>query len=286
MLADILGRRLRAVVPPEAQFLAAALTADLDAASFLRLLSSDRRFALWGVDPSSILTSHDDSVSSVMERLVLAYARREAECETFNRWIDHTPSNIHHFSKILDAFPNGKIIHLVRDPRAVVASVLPLDWGPSHPKAAARWWMQRTAAGLAAESMYPTRVVRVRYEDLVLNPEETLYSCLNCLGVESSESGSDSDGFDVPQFTQAQHALVGHSPDESRVNAWRKTLTGAEQTLIKQEVGDTAAAFGYDVSSSCRVSARARASLATRSLVRVGTKRVRYRWRRFVYEGR
>ena len=39
-----------------------------------------------------------------------------------------TPNNIIYAEQILEIFPNSKFIHIIRDPRAVISSMLKTDW--------------------------------------------------------------------------------------------------------------------------------------------------------------
>ena len=45
-------------------------------------------------------------------------------------WIEQTPRNIRCASQLLDCFRNGYFVYVYRDPRDVLASLLPLWWGP------------------------------------------------------------------------------------------------------------------------------------------------------------
>ena len=53
---------------------------------------------------------------------------------------------------------------LIRNGRAVAASVLPFDWRPNTILKTARFWKDSVNYGLDAETFIPQRVYRVRYE--------------------------------------------------------------------------------------------------------------------------
>ena len=72
----------------------------------------------------------------------------------------------------------AKFIHLVRAPRAVAASIMPLDWGPNNAIDAARYWVQKIAYGLAFESVYPEVCLKVKYEDILQEPEKNIQTTL------------------------------------------------------------------------------------------------------------
>ena len=48
-----------------------------------------------------------------------------------NLWLDHTPSNFKLYPLLADYFDEVVMVHVIRDPRAVVSSLLSTDWGIS-----------------------------------------------------------------------------------------------------------------------------------------------------------
>ncbi|MBX3707249.1 MAG: sulfotransferase [Pseudomonadales bacterium] len=84
-------------------------------------------------------------------------------------WAEKTPRNIRVIGKFVDAFPEAKVIHIVRDPRDVLLSLArrgkPL-------LESAETWIASTAA-IAAHRGNP-RLLEVRYEDLCREPDATL----------------------------------------------------------------------------------------------------------------
>lgn len=54
-------------------------------------------------------------------------------------WIDTSPLNISSADRIYLLLPEAKFIHMKRDGRDTIASVLKENWGPESPKAALRW---------------------------------------------------------------------------------------------------------------------------------------------------
>lgn len=80
------------------------------------------------------------------------------------RLCEKTPRNVLVFDRILHHYGDRvRIIHIVRDGRAVVTSRHPSD--PTAYHVSPRRWTEETLCGIAAER--DARVVRVRYEDLV-----------------------------------------------------------------------------------------------------------------------
>lgn len=251
MVAALLGRRADVVVPPEAQFLVQGLAQRAKGGDFALAVAGSWRLGLWDLGPSA--PAVDDLAgqepADVMARLAQAYAIARGRPDA-RFWVDHTPSHIVHARTVLELFPQAHLIHLVRDPRAVTASVLPLDWGPASAREAARWWLGRVAAGLAAESAYPERVHRVHYEDVVRDADAALGPVADAvgLGLRAAEPGPSG----VPAYTRAQHRLVGSAPDPARIAAWRTTLTPAQIEMVESEVGDCLALLGYEPETAAR----------------------------------
>jgi hypothetical protein len=160
-------------------------------------------------------------------------------------WIDHTPKNALYTATLFRTFPEAKMIHIVRDGRAVAASILPLDWGPNEIEPAARFWAGRLAYGLIAESCWPDKVFRVHYEDLVQGPEVTLQKLCTVLDLTYDPAMNQTAGFQVPQYTAQQHALIGQVPDRSRVSGWEKQLTPRQVEIFEYTTGDLLEMLGY-----------------------------------------
>jgi hypothetical protein len=157
-----------------------------------------------------------------------------------------------------ELLPGASFLHVVRDPRAVVASLLQvpwwdgyegpnrwrygpltdedtLDWGrcdQSWPALAAlQWRAQIRAAEDGLNALPGSRVVRLRYEDLVDDPHGAISQISSDLGLDWGDSG-------VPSFS----GIIGN-----RSNAWRHTLGERDLADIRHLVEIDAASFGYDL---------------------------------------
>jgi hypothetical protein len=285
LLAALLAERQGVVAPPEAQFLSEAIGASRKpgvdpGTAFAAVASAHWRFRLWGL-PTRLpleLAGQGSRPAEIMAGLARAYAQQAGEPDA-TRWVDHTPVNVGFAATLLDEFPGAPLIHLVRDPRAVVASVLPLDWGPAAPRAGARWWLAMLAMGLAAEAAYPERVVRVRYEDLVTAPESTIEELCRQFGLSPRVAKGGSEAARLPAYTREQHALVGKPPDPARIDAWRSRLSGGQIATIEAEVRDVAKMLGYTFEQAPGAPPAAGAGELLTGALRMLGQRRRYRSR-------
>lgn len=107
--------------------------------------------------------------------------------EPKSRWVDGTPEYSLGIVALRKLFPNAQFIHLVRDVRSVVKSLVTFvrDDGMSfaaNEQEAYEYWLRTVRACYEAELAYGNKVVlRVRYRDLVHSPEAALRKCLSFL---------------------------------------------------------------------------------------------------------
>lgn len=254
LLGAMLGAAPRCVATPESQFkqsIPSDLKVDwklgLGRDDFQRALKKDFRFKLWSIHPPYPGGTGEMNLREYREvilSLVDAYALKEGMTD-WDVWIDHTPENIFEPVKMMEIFPEAKFLHLVRDPRAVAASLLPLDWGPDTAEHAARFWAQKLAYGLALEQARPDRCMRVYFEDVVKTPGKALKAVCAFCGIAFNEAMLTGDGFHPPAYTRNQHTLIGSAPAPDRLEAWRNRLDPWQVEDIDNIAGDLMELTGY-----------------------------------------
>src|SRR5688572_5775862 len=154
LLGDLLGAHPAHVCTPETSYKIELVRhgwdRDGDLPRGLAAVRAHPKFRDLGVELPEVRIP---SLPELMVPLVTAYAGstdKEARI-----WIDHTPSNLAIGGVLLEQFAGSVLVHLVRDGRAVAASVIPLDWGPNDVIGAAFSWIRSLALGLALETRYP-----------------------------------------------------------------------------------------------------------------------------------
>lgn len=174
---------------------------------------------------------------------------------------DQTPRNVFYLQEILDAFPDARVVVMVRDPRAVMLSqknkwrrrslgesALPRSevvrsWSNYHPAVTARLWRGAVEAGERAAAQ-DARVIVVRFEDLLQDPEAVGRRVAEHVGVEYSAAM-----LDVPQ---ASSSIASDTGDErglrvQMAEAWRDHggLSKSEIAMCERVCGDAMARHGY-----------------------------------------
>ena len=255
MLGAMLGAHSQCLCVPETQFIEHQFARDgfdpgaLNPHRTLAEIVADPRYRLFWqleIEPERVPAQQlGTTYPKLLSWLVRAYGRTRGK-EDAGLWIDHTPTNFRRALTLLRLFPEARFVHLVRDGRAVAASLLPLDWGPNNALHAAEFWMARCAAGLAAESQLgPDRVLRVRYEDLVGNPGPTLRGIASFAGLDYEPAMAEGSGLQPKRYHERQHRLVGHPPDRSRMDGWQQSMTPRQIEIFEAEAGDFLTTLGY-----------------------------------------
>jgi hypothetical protein len=102
------------------------------------------------------------------------FARYELDAERGSGtiWADKSPAYIRHIPLILKHFPNGRVLHIVRDVRDHCVSMRNA-WGKDIRRSAWRWGRDVLAAHRQCTSM-PERCLEVRFEELLQDPDSQM----------------------------------------------------------------------------------------------------------------
>jgi hypothetical protein len=243
MLAVELSRRYLIDVVPEAYFLAPSVSANAESPGRVEW-SSYPRIATWGIDERTARSVARSTVSESFAEL-----RRLIGIDPDHRWTEHSPHNLRFVDALRNEFPGAMFVHLVRDGRATAASLRKTDFGPVTATALARWWVESVAVGLAAETRFPQSVVRVRYEDLLTDPEPTLDRVAERCGLtpRDAELAIDPSLAAVSTYTASHHQLVKGNLDSRRISAWSDEMSDGWIRRFEAVAQPVLLALGYDL---------------------------------------
>lgn len=187
-------------------------------------------------------------------------------------FIDKTPCHVLYIPEILELLPRTRFIHIIRDPRDVVASLLDAarSWSPrwgaaKTVRSAATMWSERVQRALKERAGLPSwQFHQVRYEDLHAAPTETLRGCSDFLGLAWSnadiqqavasntiESLRRSGGTPIPLWGEAAKR-EGKTVSEpagffrkGEIGSWKTDLSLAEKAYLWCALRKTMAVVGY-----------------------------------------
>lgn len=136
-----------------------------------------------------------------------------------SRWVEKTPGNVGVIDRILDSWPEARIIHVIRDPRDVYASLVESDKWTDPEEYAVRWrgtvgagraWFRE--AGERRSAYY-----EIRYERLVHEPHKEMQKLMAFLG-ERWEPGLDSFSGRPQDFRRVRRATGKESSTLRRLS--------------------------------------------------------------------
>lgn len=199
------------------------------------------RIARLGLEREKLATRlvrEGTSYSAFFASLMSAYA----ESRSKQRPGEKTPQHASNVETLLEWFPGATVVHVVRDPRDVVASLQNVPWGHRSTAANARLWVSLVKAVRRTEGH--AGCLTVRYEDLVNDPESCLRSL--CEGVEEPYvrqllSAPSHEMADRPWFRRAYQPITA-----SRVGFWRKDLRSSQARIVERIAGSLMRAYGYE----------------------------------------
>jgi hypothetical protein len=288
LLGALVGSHSKCICTPESHFRklvyyrfnASGKSDKIDIRAAMELIKEHWRFKLWGINIDSMNYSEIRSHKDLILYFVRAYAEKTGK-KNASIWVDHTPANMEYSNTLLELFPDAKLIHIVRDGRAVASSVIPLDWGANTVDRAALSWVKKVSHGLTIESLLgKERIMRVQYEDLIHDPEPILKEICNFLSIDYQPQMMKGKGFIVPKFQAEEHALVGKDLNVARVNAWERELTSRQIEIFESIAGDLLQSLGYPLKFGSRAKKMTAAERLISDIQEVCMRKVINRFRR------
>ena len=175
------------------------------------------------------------------EAFLASLLRFYAESKGKARAGEKTPHHAWFTETLFEWYPGAKILHLLRDPRDVCASLFNVPWGHRSARANGRLWVGLVEA--AERSRPRPGYLLIKYEDLVAEPERQLGEICRFLGESFSPVMLETEPnarADRPWFERAQGRLSG-----DRVAKWKEQLTEDQVRLVEWAAGPLMERFGY-----------------------------------------
>jgi hypothetical protein len=286
MLRAMLDSHPDVAVPHESYFVVPALHRragfegpdGVDRNRLLTDLGRDESFTRWGLATTAIDRVRADatlrSVPDTVRALYGEYARKAGK----TRFADKTPRNVLHIGLLAAAFPDARFVHLVRDGRDVVPSMLGLDFFPDRFPEAALYWADRVERGRrAGRRLGPDRYVEVHYEELVADAPAVLAGLCDFLSLPFDPAmlryHERADEVVAAVHDTGHHQGLWQPPTVGR-RSWRESMSPRDVARFEALAGSALDDFGYE-RSGVPPSLRARAEASAWRLRRAATARAK-----------
>lgn len=258
LLRSMLVAGGQVAIPPESQVLglAARRFASLQFLGWpelsrliVALFEGQRNFKLW---QTNLAPAHRIVVDLPREERSLARVIDEAfRCYLDQHfpeailWGDKSPINAFHLPRIYATFPDARYLHLVRDGRDAISSMVEKG---GDVKGATERWVTSIQQVLALRSkLVPHQFLQIRYEDLVSDSDGTLRKI--CAFVDVKYTDSMLDFWKLP--TTVEHEHYEHHRNLSRpvftdsIGKWKERLSEAEQEHVHSRTPCLLKYLGY-----------------------------------------
>lgn len=279
LLTAILSAHPRIAISPESHFLTywvpnyrhLNLESSEDFQQFWQLLSQSKRFSYFDIDAektlATILLKGEPSYANIFAGWMETYAMRHHKA----RWGEKTPLHYQHLEQLLTWFPQAQVIWMLRDPRAVTASLLKMTWASNYVHVHAEQWQQSTQL---YEQTWQTdsRVMLVQYEHLVQQPGQTLAGLFQFLGEDypkdllaqrsfESMSVSNREGWALSHFNQVLKPV-----ETNAIHRWQQELWPAHVAIVNSLTNRLQQRYGYNSTPDSNLSLQAKILLGTAKL--------------------
>lgn len=220
--------------------------------------SMDQNFArfatFFDLQPGTVreLAQGAPSPEAFLEALMTQVTKAQGK----RRWAEKTPGNVAHLDRIWEAWPDAQVLHIVRDPRDVFASLVEAQKWDNPDAFAARWCATIAQCEALLDRLRPDgdHYKVLRYEDLIFEAAETMRDVLDFLSepwedAVGSFEGRQEDYEKVKSATgKASTTLerLRKPLTDARVGIWKSTLSNAQLRSIREAVATRGYGELYD----------------------------------------
>lgn len=210
-----------------------------------------RRLKLDPDDARRRMIEAPPTLGSVLGTALVMYAERKGA----SRWGDKRPMHILQLPAIYALFPDAHFVNIVRDPRAVVASMKKLgwleEWYDGTVVGAVARWVRSVRAGRTALRRYRAdQYLELRYEDLIAQPDVALKNICSFAHLEDRISDMLSfqeKASEIPDRMRSKyHPLLGEPITTDANFGWTDQLSPGEVALIERVAAREMRLYGYE----------------------------------------
>jgi hypothetical protein len=195
-------------------------------------------------------------------------------------WGLKDPELTRYLKPLKQFLPEARFIIITRDPRAVVNSYMENKWGlGTNAYTGAQRWREEVEDQLAFEAELPDNVLRLRYEDLVLDQQASLESVCDFLGIAFEQSMMDYADQKAFVIKSRENRNTFRAPDPALTKKWRNKLSDHQVRVIDSIARRTMEITGYQAEAEPYSVPVWMAAWYRLHQAVVGELQIQYRWR-------
>jgi len=264
LLRLILDAHPRIVIPPEGHLISLLrraekkfgdLKVDANMAALVDRLLGKERMVEWALDDERVrrdCMAGERTPGGVLS----AFMRQWTERAGKPRWGEKTPGTYRFLPEVSRWFPDGQVLHIIRDGRDVAVSCLTPPFADAYDKGnvyevAARWRDALRRGRRAAAFMGPARYREIRYEELTADPERVVRGVCEFLHEDFTPEmlryHERREG-KVARGEASFHKRLTGQVDNQQVERWRRDATEEFVLGFEGLAGAELVRYGYRLS--------------------------------------
>jgi hypothetical protein len=212
--------------------------------AILLYINSQSYLTYWNINFKVLEEQLSNSEKSLPEMIETIYRTQKMEPNQSNYLIgDKTPFLNYYLQEINALFPKAKLVYLVRDPRAVVASYLK---NRNHTlDESIHRWETSIKTYLKYKSVFGTNVLEVKYETYILDNKKETQKIIAFLGLQIRNGKIQIETSNLGDTHLAHHHNIKNPINSDAIDKWKSELTKDEIEKIEKKLTPLMQQFDY-----------------------------------------
>lgn len=164
-------------------------------------------------------------------------------------WVEKTPTNEQHKGAILKVYPEARFLHILRDPRSILASMQKIDVERGTHQFNFEGTVRDLQHALLAAEVNQSHTCVLTYEALVSDTAGTMQRITDFLGIayHPALQTPTTAGMNAVSNSAWQTSRVSGEIHAESLERWRQQLSSEQLSTIAAGLGPVARLHGYDI---------------------------------------
>jgi hypothetical protein len=188
---------------------------------------------------------------AIYARLFGLFLQQHAHREGKPRWGEQTGLIERYIDRVFETFSDGRMIHMIRDPRdRYVESLKMWPEGRGRAGGAVARWLYTTSLAHRNMKKYPKQYMLVRFEDLVRAPESTLKAICQFIGEDYLPEMLGLPGAPehrAKMMCESAGSQANSPLSDQHIGMYRKGIPRYELAFMQGVTRDSLHEFGYEL---------------------------------------